>query len=196
MRKPPEYIADLLKPYGSAPTGEPWYKFAWADDVEETSFGQVQLRFPEHKGHWLLMKFVTWADYGPWNFEAFGPKPHLGGEYELSQVIKLDGKPVELNAIPQDILILWVICTHREKLPHFSELLNRKRAIQHERDNAWRKTFSDVYDEAQRPFADNPVSGIPDKKKPEDSRIILAEELPDKIRRQLATRAGQIKQLY
>lgn len=200
-RHVPAYIEAILKPFGEAAPGEPWYKFAWADDVLETSFGVIQKRFPEWSGYWLLMKLVEWKDYGEWDFEAFGPKKNVMGEYELSQVIDLGTGPVELWELPQDVLKLWVVCTQKEKIPHRSELLNAKREKLRARDEAWRQKFSDIYDDATsvEPYKSIIIPGIEPGKQighrtPDDVKVVLAEDVPERLRKQL-TRPGNIRQI-
>lgn len=191
MRKPPPYIESLAAQFGKSTSGMPLFKFSWAEDLIETAWGEVQQRFPEHKGFWLLMKFVPWEDYGPWNYEAFGPKPEGGGEYEVSQVIMLEGQPVELWELPQDILAKWMYCARKEMLPHKSEILNGIRDRAKARSEAWKKRFSDIWDDANSVPVDKLISipGIQPghliQDRTADVKLFTEKDVPEHLRKQV-----------
>ena len=189
----PRWVDALLKRFGKSNSGLPLYRMIWGGDHWQVSFGAKALRYPEWKDRWLLEKMVLHDDYGPWNTEAFGPKPP-DGEYELSQVIEVDGEFVDLETFGARTLELLILCLEKGKLQPRSEKLTAARARQEEADRKWRQKFSDIYDDSQRPFGEAAVSGIPDKKKPGDVKIYTPDDLSPKLRRQL-TRPGNIRQL-
>lgn len=195
MPKPtPDWLPIILKRFGMTPYQRTMYEVRWSEEVREVCFGEEQTRFPEHPNRWLLMKFLPWEDYGEWNEAAFGPKP-MGGEYELCYVIEVDKEFVSLDQYGAETLALLIQCIEREKLIPKSEKLRLKREKLHKAEEARHQRFSDIYDDAQNAFSEAAVSGIPGKKKPEDTRIVTLDQLSPRLRQQIATRAGQIRQI-
>jgi len=192
-RPTPLWVINILLQYGSIGS-EPKYRIIWSEDRMEMRWGVQYKRYGDGLDRWILEKMVEWADYGEWNLEAFGPKPHINGEYEHSQTVEVLGQYISLEDYGAKTIILMLECIEKGKLIPRSEKLRFKRDQLAERDRQFSQNFSDIYEEAQNPFGANAVAGIPGKKKPEDMRIITLDQLPENFRKQLA-KPGKIRQV-
>ena len=183
-----------MRRFGTTGFGGTRYRVVWSEDRMETRFGEEKHRYGDGLNRWLVEKFLPWEEYGEWDDACFGPKP-AGGEYDLAYTLEVEGQFVDLDTFGADTLELMIHCIERSKLLSQGERVRARQEEFRKREAEWKQRFSDIYDDAQRPFGENAVAGIPDKKKPEDIVVVTPEQLPKHIRKNLAVRPGQIKQI-
>lgn len=186
----------------------PKYRVIWAPDRLEQCFGKTIRAYPQIGDRWILEALIPWEKFGPWNYEAFGPKP-ADGEYVHShtmQYIEGEGKQrhtafISLEDYGTETLRLLVTCVDRGKMIspyqmrlHREAMLEKQAADEH-------KKFSDEWDEIQNvglvggPLGENAVSGIPSKKTSADIKIVRLEDLDPEMQRKLRCRPGSVKQV-
>lgn len=177
MKPLPVWVEPLLLKFGKAPNGRSRYRVIWSEDrIDEDEQGIREYRYGRDLNRWILEQ---WFD----------------GDYEHSQTIEIDGQYVSLETFGADTLALLVRCIEQSKLVPKSEKLRVKREAMLKQQEEDSKRFSEIYDEAQGPFGENAVSGIPSKRRPDDVRLFTPEDLPAHIRRQLASKPGSIRQI-
>lgn len=82
----PEWAKTICSGFGKVGQS-PRYRVIWAPDRAELCFGRL-LRIYGHLGdRWIIEELVPWEKFGPWDYEAFGPKPP-DGDYSHCHTIQ------------------------------------------------------------------------------------------------------------
>lgn len=194
MRKPPKWVDEVCKSFGSTLDGHQRYRVIWGPDREEIRYGVQCKRYDDVDPRWILEIFVPHEKFGFWDEESMGPKPS-GGEYWLSQIIQIDGEYIHMTDYGRETLKLLITVVERGKALSEWEKKCWRDQQEAKRKKAQAQKFSDIYDDAVGPFDDNAVSGIPGKRRSDDVILGDLSQLSPELRARLATKPGEFKQL-
>jgi hypothetical protein len=172
-RKPPKWVEKLCASFGSDPIyAKPKYRVIWGPDREEWRHGILCQRYDDVDPRWILEVFVPHSQFGSWDEVSMGPKPP-GGEYWLSQIIQVNGEYVSMADYGRETLKLLILVVERGKAVSEYQRECFRKNQEAKKHAAWKKRFSDIYDDAQNPFGENAVAGNPGKRRSDD--IVLAD---------------------
>ena len=190
----PSWVDAVCERFGKTAEGHSKYRVIWGPDREEVRFGQLCQRYDDFDPRWILEIFVPHSLFGEWDEESMGPKPPHG-EYYISQILQVEGEYISLEDYGPDTLALLIMVVERGKDLSLWEKKAWRDAQLAKRHKEWQQKFSDIYDEATGPFGENAVAGNPGKRRSDDVILGDIDSLSPELRKRLATRAGQIKQV-
>ena len=194
MKQPPHWVNHICRSFGRTISGDWRYRVIWGPDREEIRYGQLCKRYDDVDPRWILEVFVPHEKFGSWDEESMGPKPPRG-EYWLSQIIQIDGEYIDMNDYGPSTLKLLITVVEKGKALSEWERKSWREAQEAKRKKAWAQKFSDIYDDANGPFGENAVAGIPRKRRSDDVVIGDLSQLSPELRTRLAKRDGEFKQL-
>lgn len=202
----PEWVNTICASFPRSPSGLVRYRVRWAPDCEEMCYGKTRKSYPHIGAFWILEVLVPWSAFGQWHEAAFGPKP-VDGQFLHSHTISWsdDGgktkKCMSLEDFGADSLRLLITCVERGRMIQAWQMKNHRDAMLEAEEQESHRIYSDVYDEAAGvgliggPLGENMTNLNPAKKRSDDTRIVLLEDLPSEEQKKYACRPGNVKQI-
>lgn len=202
----PEWANQICTSFPKSKSGLTRYRLTWAPDRLEMCYGKQVRAYPHIGEFWILEVLVPWEKFGPWHEAAFGPKPQ-DGEFCHSHTIRWsndNGKTWEFMSLEDfgaESLRLLIQCVEAGKMIQAWQMRNRRDEMVAEEEKEEHRIYSDVYDEHSGvgliggPLGENMTNLNPAKKRSDDTRIVLLEDLPASEQAKYRCKPGSVKQI-
>lgn len=191
----PEWVERICAEFGTSESGKPTYRVIWAPDRIDYCYDRPMKPYGHIGNRWIIEVLVPWEKFGPWNEQAFGPKP-LDGEYCHSQTIQqtwegdvstFDMRPgiphryMSLDDFGGDALRLTLACIDRGKAIQWWQMKNHREMMIEKEDKGFHEQFENVYDDNAGAVAD--IRKLSKQAKLATSLDELPQPIKEKVRR-------------